>query len=220
MVSYEALKRLFKNFIKADTDNVKVTSEPAYDSTNDWKKVSVENDNVGLAKATDVSADQPRHITNAYDSTNDMFKVDAQQVANPPNLDIPISAMKDALKPARATPVQQLNSQSIDAGKTAEFTVSDTDGYSAVAVTVKATYDASATAGVMAKWLYSPDGTNYDSPEDAEAEDNYEELSIAAGETRQRTILVPLFTPYVKIQVVNLDNNAAVTVDAWTTMVR
>jgi len=91
------LKYLFRNFIKADTDNVKVTSEPAYDSTNDWKKVSVENDNVGLAKSTDVSADQPRHITNAYDSTNDVFKVNAQQVANPPNLDMALTALKDAL---------------------------------------------------------------------------------------------------------------------------
>jgi len=68
MVSYETLKYLFKNFIKADTDNVKVTSEPAYDSTNDWKKVSVENDSVGLAKSADVS-----NVSNLLTSTNDIL---------------------------------------------------------------------------------------------------------------------------------------------------
>jgi len=124
------------------------------------------------------------------------------------------------IKPTRATPEQVLSSQSISAGGTAEFTVSDTDGYSAIVVTVKATYDASATAGVRVRWLYSPDGTNFDSVEDAEAQGNYEDLSFAAGETRQRTVLIPILQSYVKIQIVNLDTSYAVTVDAWTTLMR
>ena len=70
------------------------------------------------------------------------------------------------------------------------------------------------------RWLYSPDGTNFDSVEDAEAQGNYEDLSFAAGETRQRTVLVPIFLPYVKVQVVNLDTSVSVTVDAWTTLMR
>jgi len=35
---------------KVDTDNVKVVSEVAYDSATDRKKISIENDSVGLAK--------------------------------------------------------------------------------------------------------------------------------------------------------------------------
>jgi hypothetical protein len=137
-------------------------------------------------------------------------------------LDITLSALRDALKPTRVTPVQELSAESIAAGGTAEFTVdvAQTDGYSALVVTVKATYDANATQGVRVRWLYSPDGTNFDSVEDAEAQGNYEDLSFSAGATRVRTILIPLFQPYVKVQIVNLDTSYAVTVDAWRTLMR
>ena len=136
------------------------------------------------------------------------------------NLDIALSALRDALKPTRATPVQQLSSQSIPASGTKEFTISDANGYSAVVVTVRATYDASASAGVRVRWLYSADGINFDSIEDAEAQGNYEDLSFAAGVTRQKTILIPILQPHVKVQVVNLDTSYAVTVDAWSTLMR
>ena len=137
-------------------------------------------------------------------------------------LDITISDLRDALKPTRALPVQELSSQSIAAGEVAEFTVDDTktDGYSALVVTAKATYNASATQGVRIRWLYSPNGTSFDTVEDAEAAGNYEDLSFAAGETRIKTILIPLFQPYVKVQVVNLDTSYAVIVDAWRTLMR
>ena len=138
-----------------------------------------------------------------------------------------IEIIKEAINesgatPTRATPVQELSSQSIAAGEVAEFTVDDTktDGYSALVVTVKATYNASATAGVRVRWLYSPDGTNFDTVEDAEDQGNYEDLSFAAGESRQRTVLVPIFSPYVKVQVVNLDTSYAVVVDARRTLTR
>jgi len=137
-----------------------------------------------------------------------------------PSIVIKKALEESGLGTTRATPTQQLSSQSISAGGTTEFTIDDTDGYSAIVVTVKATYDASATQGVRVRWLYSPDGTNFDSVEDAEAQGNYEDLSFAAGETRQRTVLVPIFLPYVKVQIVNLDTSYAVTVDAWTTLMR
>lgn len=44
------LSSINSKIIKADTDNVTIVSEPAYDPTNDLKKVSIENDIVGLAK--------------------------------------------------------------------------------------------------------------------------------------------------------------------------
>jgi len=136
------------------------------------------------------------------------------------NLDTKLSEHRDALKPSRATPTQDLSAQSISAGGVAEITKTGLDGWSAIVVTVKATYDASATAGVRVRWLYSPDGANFDSPEDAEDAGNYEDLTFEAGKTRQRTILIPIFQPHVKIQIVNLDASYAVTVDAWTTQLR
>ena len=134
--------------------------------------------------------------------------------------DISLSDLRDALKPTRTSPEQVLTSQSIDAGGKAEFTVSDMDGYSAIVVTVKATYDSSATQGIRVGWLYSANGEDFDSPEDAEDQGNYEDLSFGAGETRQRTVLIPILQNYVKVQVVNLDSSYAVVVDAWVTKLR
>ena len=137
-------------------------------------------------------------------------------------VDEKIIVMDEGLKPIRTTPVQELSSQSIIGGGTVEFTVdnTETDGFSALVVTVKATYDASATAGVRVRYLYSPNGVDYDSVEDAETQGNYEDLSFTAGETRQRTVLIPILQPYVKVQIVNLDLSYSVVVDAWRTSMR
>lgn len=131
-------------------------------------------------------------------------------------------ALERILKPTRSTAVKELDSQTIAPSDKAEFTVddSDTDGYSAIVLTVRATYSAAATSGVRVRWLYSPDGTVYDSEEDAEDAGNYEDLTFAAGETRQRPIVVPIFKPYIKVQVVNLDTAESVTVSVWRTLIR
>ncbi|MCD6131812.1 MAG: hypothetical protein J7J61_06910 [Candidatus Hydrothermae bacterium] len=50
MATETTLSSINGKITKADTDNVKVVDEVAYDSTNDRKKVSIENDAVGLAK--------------------------------------------------------------------------------------------------------------------------------------------------------------------------
>jgi len=134
--------------------------------------------------------------------------------------DISLSALRDALKPTRATPEQVLTGQSIPPSDKAEFTVNDTDGYSSVVVTVKAIYDPSATAGVRVRWLYSPNGSDFDSEDAAEAEKQYKDLTFVAGETKVETVLIPIFQPYVKVQIVNLDSSYAVTVDAWKTLMR
>jgi len=114
----------------------------------------------------------------------------------------------------RTTPEKVFDSVSIAASGTEEFTI--TAGiYSASIITVSATYDASATSGVRVRWLYSPDNSLFDSPEDAEDEGNYKDLTFSAGETRTRTIVIPHLQPYVKVQVVNLDSSYSVTVTAW-----
>jgi len=145
------------------------------------------------------------------------FVDDKLKVINP---DLSISSdgnLKVVSIPEKVTE-QVFTSKSIAANSSADFTVSNE--YSAVVVTVKASYDASATAGVRVRWLYSPDNTNFDSPEDAEDAGNYEDLTFAAGATRQRTVPIPLLQKYTKVQIVNLDSSYAVTVDAWKTLMR
>jgi len=123
------------------------------------------------------------------------------------------------IKSERVEPERVLSAQTIDAASLAEFTVSG-EGYSAVVVTVRATYDASATSGVRVRWLYSPDNSNFDSVEDAEDAGYYKDLTFSAGETRQRTVAIPLLQKYTKVQIVNLDGSASVTVDVWKTLLR
>ena len=123
------------------------------------------------------------------------------------------------IKGERTEPERVLSAQTIGAASVSEFVVRG-EGYSAVIVTVRATYDASATAGVRVRWLYSPDSTNFDSPEDAEDAGNYEDLTFSAGATRQRTVLIPLLQKYTKVQIVNQDASKAVVVDAWKVLFR
>ncbi len=95
------------------------------------------------------------------------------------------------------------------------------NGYTVLFFTIRVTYDANATKGVRVRWLYSTDGVNYDSEEDAEAEGNYIDLSFASGATRQRTIVIPMFQNYVKIQIINLDGSYPVTInEAWILLQR
>jgi len=119
----------------------------------------------------------------------------------------------------RTEPERVLSAQTIDAASASEFVVRG-EGYSAVVVTVRATYDASATSGVRVRWLYSPDNTNFDSPEDAEDAGYYKDLTFAAGATRQRTVVIALLQKYTKVQIVNLDGSKSVTVDVWKTLMR
>ena len=134
--------------------------------------------------------------------------------------DIPLSDILSGLKPTRDSLTKEIDAQSISPSDKSEFTVSNTDGYSAIMVYVRATYNASATAGVRVRWLYSPNGSDYDSEEDAEAQSQYYDLSFAAGETRQATVLIPIFAPYIKVQVVNLDSSYSVEVTAWKLLLR
>jgi len=130
------------------------------------------------------------------------------------------SAIGEVLAPKRTTPTQDLSGASIAAGGVQNIDKLGLNNYAALVVIVKATYDPSATAGVRVRWLYSPDGTNYDSPEDAEDQGNYKDLTFAAGATRQRTVLIPILTDNIRVQIVNLDSSYSVTVDVWSLKLR
>jgi len=130
-----------------------------------------------------------------------------------------VKVLKVLVNSIRTTPEKVLDSISIAASGIEEFTI--TAGiYSASIITVSATYDASATSGVRVRWLYSPDNSLFDSPEDAIDEGNYKDLTFSAGATRTRTIIIPHLQPYIKVQVVNLDSSYSVVVTAWKTFMK
>jgi len=129
-------------------------------------------------------------------------------------------ALEEEVSPVREETVLVFAGATLEAGGVREFTVHSTGKHSALAVTVRAAYDSNASKGVAVRWLHSPDGVIFDSPEDAESVGNYDELTFSAGEVRQRTLLVPMFKPYVRVQLVNLDPSYPATVSAWRTLVR
>ncbi len=124
------------------------------------------------------------------------------------------------LAPVREGTAKVFDSKNIAGNSLEEFTVTSRDKHSALLITVKASYNVKAKAGVRVRWLYSQDGLSFDSSEDAEEAGNYADLTFAVGAARQGTTLIPLFTPYVKVQVVNMDADYPVTVTVWKTMLR
>lgn len=58
---------------KADTDNVKVVDEVAYDSINDWKKISIENDSVELARESTLSSLNSKVVKANTDATKTIW---------------------------------------------------------------------------------------------------------------------------------------------------
>jgi len=126
----------------------------------------------------------------------------------------------EVLKHVRGTPSKDLDNYVLDPGGIVEVVKGDLDGWVGLAVTVRATYSTDASNGVRVRWLFSPDGSNFDTPEDAEVEGNYVDLTFSPGVIRQRTIMFTITTPYVKIQVVNLDTSYSVTVSMWVTPLR
>jgi len=108
----------------------------------------------------------------------------------------------------------------IGAGKTESVDVGPIMDRSGFLLTVKASYHTAATKGVRVRFLFSPDGANYDTPEDADAEGNYMEPTFAAGAVRQKSVIVAYASPYVKLSVTNLDAIYPVVVSLWTSRVK
>jgi len=139
---------------------------------------------------------------------------------------IPSVSLKDVvdaingLKPARKLIDYTVKQQTIAPGSAIEFMMRAVDGWGAVVVVVKVAYPANASAGVKIRWLYSPDGSNFDSIEEADNQGNYYNMTYGAGAVRQTTVVVPLLTPFVKIQIFNQDASNPVVVDVWTVEVR
>jgi hypothetical protein len=136
------------------------------------------------------------------------------------NITVFPTSASEALKPSRSAPTQDLSNYSLAGGATVNIDKSGLDGWSAIALILSIAYNASAATGIRVRWLYSPDGTNFDSPEEADSQGNYYEPTFSAGATRQTTILVPIFTPNVRITTTNKDSTYAHTLNVWTLLMR
>jgi len=170
------------------------------------------------AKLVGLSSSAIGHVTQAIDLSK-VSDILSKQDSIIDKLTSIINAV-EALKYTRGTPSKDLDNYTLDPGAIVEIVKGDLDGWAGLAVTVRATYSADASNGVRVRWMFSPDGTNFDTPEDAEAEGNYVDLTFSPGATRQKTVMFAIVAPYVKIHIVNLDSSYSVTVSAWTIPVR
>ena len=129
-------------------------------------------------------------------------------------------AIKEELAPRRYSPMKILDNVTISAGSHKDIDIIPLDGYSAVALTIQVTFLGSATANTRIYWLYSPDGENYDTIDEATDEGNYVDILAGANVTKQRTSIIPIITRYLRIRVVNQDTSVNITCNAWLTYLR
>ena len=129
-------------------------------------------------------------------------------------------AIKEELAPRRYSPMKILDNVTIAAGSYKDIDITPIDGYSAIALTVRVTFLGSATANTRIYWLYSPDGTNYDTIDEATDEGNYVDVIAGANATKQRTVIVPVITRYLRIRVENQDASVSINANVWITYLR
>ena len=116
-------------------------------------------------------------------------------------------------KPSKDVSIR-LNNASISGGGSQDIDIDVPEWATGCAVTVRATYDASANAGVKFEVYSSPDGISWDTNTDDEFT-----LPFIAGETVQKTEIVAVGPPNVRIRVTNLDSTHTATVSLWTTFI-
>jgi len=115
---------------------------------------------------------------------------------------VPIYALTVDPSEVGSKTVTQVIGVSISPGGQATGTI-ELKSNKGVAITVKADFNASATAGILAWLEASPDGVNWDSLTDKYVEDL--EPVFAAGQTRQMTTIVDSAPKFIRAVVDNLD---------------
>jgi len=201
------LSSINSKITKCDTDNVTVVSEVAYDSTNDWKKISIVNDAVGLATESTLSSIDSKITT--CDTGN-------VTVTSLPAITIGIdnvglakdSTLNTLINNQNKVITQLASSVTVTAGSSVTYDHTIPDNHTGAVITIRVTYDASATAGATIKTYYSQDGTNFDT----EAVDSVD-LSFTAGATIQQSIIVAAPCNTLRIEVVNNDGSYDLTID-------
>jgi len=165
------------------------------------------NLDIKLSELKAVGTETPRTLSNVYDQLTGI-KTQTDKLTFDANNFLKVATQADKVTQ------QPLSAVSIAAASTQNADIVVPTGRSGIAVTLKATYDVSATAGVRLDALYSPDGTNYDTDTD----DTYAH-PFTAGTIKQKTYIIPAIHPYVRLVIENLDASYAVTTDLWVTFV-
>ena len=103
--------------------------------------------------------------------------------------------------------------------ETINFSKDELEGYSALAITVRATfYNPSVSNNIRVIWEYSQDGKNYDTNGQAINQSNYYDIAQESiGNISQATILVPTLTDYVRVSIENT-GNGDVGIIVWATL--
>jgi len=108
----------------------------------------------------------------------------------------------------------------IDPSSYTDVVIDVPNTYSGMLLIVRATFDSGATSFMRVIYMYSADGLNYDSEDEAISAGNYFEFG-AAGETRQRSEIIPAIAPYIKIRLRNLDSVYNITnINVWRVFIR
>jgi hypothetical protein len=114
----------------------------------------------------------------------------------------------------------ELKDVEINPGSYVDVNIQVPEGYTGMMITVKATFNANASSGLRVMYLYSHDGVNYDSEDEAVSALNYFDM-FTAGATKQRSDILPAVTPFVKIRLRNMDANHKITgVNVWRVIIR
>jgi len=126
---------------------------------------------------------------------------------------------RPSASPVKSRPSNDLSKYQLAGGGYVNIDKAGLSNWSAIVVTVNITYGSTATAGVRVRCLYSQDGASYDSPQDADAQGNYYDPFFSAGSTVQSTIVFPILTGNLRIQIYNKDPSNAHTINnVWTTL--
>ena len=129
-------------------------------------------------------------------------------------------AIREELAPHRYSPIKIVNNETISASSYKDVDIVPIDGYSAIGLTIQVTFLGSATGNTRVYYLYSPDGVNYDTTDEAENEGNYVDILAGENVTKQITIIVPIVTRFLRIRILNQDTSVNITCNAWITYMR
>ena len=97
----------------------------------------------------------------------------------------------------------------VSAGGSVDKVVEIPDYKSNMAIEVRVTYNSNAISGGRLFVYYSSDNVNFDTDTD-----QYVNLPFAQGQTKQQTFMFPAISKYVKIVIVNDDENYSFIVDS------
>ena len=191
--------------------------------------IAVQEDGVGLVKSSDLPKDANGNLKINVSASDIVVPIDVQgdavgllktsDIARDSSNRVVVNVGAQDLKPleigVHKSTEQKLSNYSLSAGGSVNVDLTIPAGKSAFALTIRASYDANATAGIEFYIYWSPDGSNWDTDTD----EVYTDFPFAAGATKQKTYIIHAVTPYVRVVIKNKDANYAVTLNVWVSYI-